>query len=300
MTFPVNEPAATPAPLDTTTGSLDSVVSQHTAFRHDIGNLLHIINALGGAAEAVGRKDLAEAIDRMNTCYSAREYEAIRPILEQFGSDLAALSDDPGTTACTVSFVLHIIGTRRMETFEPAVFEEWIKLRYYRYFREESPRKITVTSATDIPVQIDRGGLLRVAKNLINNALEGRDGKSAKNIWLLSSLIQCERDIYLELKVRDDGPGIPDDVLEHLLEPGRKSKITDGVGYPIIAGIVRELGGSLEVISRPVEGGCRRLRPGGVIDSRPDTETARGTITTVRLPIGGDLSPGKQTRVFGG
>ena len=52
--------------------------------------------------------------------------------------------------------------------------------------------------------------------------------------------------------VRDNGPGIPDDIRPHLFEPFVTSKASgSGLGLALVAKIVGDHGGLIEVDSRP-------------------------------------------------
>ena len=59
-------------------------------------------------------------------------------------------------------------------------------------------------------------------------------------------------DVPLLVVVRDNGPGIPDDIRPHLFDPFVSSKATgSGLGLALVAKIIGDHGGLIEVDSRP-------------------------------------------------
>jgi signal transduction histidine kinase len=57
--------------------------------------------------------------------------------------------------------------------------------------------------------------------------------------------------------IRDEGPGIPPDVLAHIFEPFFTTKEEGkgtGLGLPIALGIVQQHGGTIDVNSHPQKG----------------------------------------------
>jgi two-component system nitrogen regulation sensor histidine kinase GlnL len=59
-------------------------------------------------------------------------------------------------------------------------------------------------------------------------------------------------DLPLFVAVRDNGPGIPEDIRPHLFEPFVTSKSNgSGLGLALVAKIVGDHGGLIEVNSRP-------------------------------------------------
>jgi two-component system nitrogen regulation sensor histidine kinase GlnL len=113
------------------------------------------------------------------------------------------------------------------------------------------------------PVWANRDQLIQVVLNLIKNAAEAVtvEGVSHPEIILATGFQHGMRiaipgsttrlDLPLFVAVRDNGPGIPEDIRPHLFEPFVTSKSTgSGLGLSLVAKIVGDHGGLIEVDSR--------------------------------------------------
>jgi CheY-like chemotaxis protein len=85
---------------------------------------------------------------------------------------------------------------------------------------------------------------------------------------------------YLELSVKDTGPGLVPDVLEHIFEPYYTTKekgLGTGLGLSVVHGIVKQPGGLIRVRSEPGAGSCFRiflpLLPGVSVAPAPVEQT---------------------------
>jgi signal transduction histidine kinase len=114
-------------------------------------------------------------------------------------------------------------------------------------------------------IYCDAAQIEQVLLALVMNAIDAmpRGG----NLWL-SADAKPERDEFA-VEVRDDGPGIPAEILPQIFEPFSTTKEVGkgvGLGLAISQSIVERHRGRIEV----------------------ETEAGRGTTFTVTLPIGGD------------
>jgi nitrogen fixation/metabolism regulation signal transduction histidine kinase len=100
------------------------------------------------------------------------------------------------------------------------------------------------------PVAADHDELRRVIVNLAKNAVEAMEDRPG------TLTVSLERkDALLVLTMTDDGPGIPAEVLPRLFEPyfSTKTKGT-GLGLALVKRAVDDLGGTIDVTSRPGQG----------------------------------------------
>ena len=103
----------------------------------------------------------------------------------------------------------------------------------------------------------DMNSLIQVFLNLVKNAAEAKpDGqitlqtgyRHGFNIKVSGSNNKLKLPIYVHVK--DDGPGIPDSIKNHLFEPFVSSKHRgSGLGLSIVSSIIEEHGGIIEVNS---------------------------------------------------
>lgn len=118
------------------------------------------------------------------------------------------------------------------------------------------------------PAWANRDQLVQVLLNLVKNAAEAitddpdLTGRGGGEIMLTTSYQHGIRlavagsdhrlDLPLVVTVRDNGPGIPDDIRPHLFEPFVTSKPSgSGLGLALVAKIIGDHGGLIEVDSRP-------------------------------------------------
>lgn len=98
------------------------------------------------------------------------------------------------------------------------------------------------------------GKLQQVIMNLISNAKDATDEQSTREINL--SLVK-DKDHTFRFSVRDNGCGIPEDVKDKILKPFFTTKGVGkgtGMGLGLVAEIIKEMGGELEIESIEGEG----------------------------------------------
>jgi two-component system NtrC family sensor kinase len=120
------------------------------------------------------------------------------------------------------------------------------------------------------PVKADFGQLRQACVNVVMNSRDAlpRGG----HIWVETRLAPDGR--WVELVFRDDGPGIPRDLLPKIFDPffTTKEKGT-GLGLSVVYGIVERHGGTIDIRSEPGRGTEVTIRIPPVAQ---DGEKARG------------------------
>ena len=99
-----------------------------------------------------------------------------------------------------------------------------------------------------VPVVSDRNRIIQVMTNLVRNAIEAMGGGGELHVATFSGVYRAGR-AGVEFSVRDEGPGLPQNVLERLYEPKTSTKGEDhaGLGLHITARLVAELEGAIDV-----------------------------------------------------
>ncbi|MCG8567814.1 MAG: HDOD domain-containing protein [Desulfobacterales bacterium] len=130
------------------------------------------------------------------------------------------------------------------------------------------PRKIQTRLELDpdLPqVRTDPNGLKQVLINLVKNGAEaleegGEIRISTRYIAESARILIDEKQKlpgWIEICITDTGPGIPQEIMDHLFEPYNSSKApgqNKGLGLAIVHSIVKELNGRIQCQSQPGEG----------------------------------------------
>ena len=136
-----------------------------------------------------------------------------------------------------------------------------------------NPNRLVVTAPPIGATRVVRNVLEQAVLNLVINARDAMAGTGhAGSITITHGREQVPVDTglgipggsYLYVRVADDGPGMPPEVLEHALEPYFTTKATGtGIGLASVYGSVRDAGGTVTI----------------------DSVVGAGTTVTILLPL---------------
>jgi signal transduction histidine kinase len=130
-----------------------------------------------------------------------------------------------------------------------------------------------------IDVAFDQERTRRILVNLLDNAaqaLTGPDWRAPDGHAPRIAVRTEAAGPHLKVTVRDNGPGIPADVLPRIFEPLFTTKnFGIGLGLPTVRQIVELHGGAIDAESRPGEGAAFTIRlPRGPAFAAADTSQA--------------------------
>jgi len=108
-----------------------------------------------------------------------------------------------------------------------------------------------IANLSDLVIDADESKFQRVFQNIIGNAIEAFDDKGGK-----IEVTAKSKDKWVEIKISDNGPGIPEEIQEHLFDAfvthGKRSGT--GLGTAIAKSIIEAHGGEITFKSNKEEG----------------------------------------------
>jgi len=126
-------------------------------------------------------------------------------------------------------------------------------------------------------IEGDADVLKQILVNLVKNAIEALGTTGGRIEIVNRGHVNRERQLYLELVVGDNGPGLSRDVLAHLFSPVKSTKdgAHHGLGLSIVHSLVKKLGGHIA---------CRSGRSGTAFEILLPAWTGSGAGTAGTLP----------------
>jgi two-component system cell cycle sensor histidine kinase/response regulator CckA len=137
--------------------------------------------------------------------------------------------------------------------------------------------------AGTIAIEADRSLLRQVITNLVSNASDALP-EGGGTVRITSRLVSRAGVPWWQMEVSDDGSGMDAKTLARIFDPFFTTKVNHhGLGLSAVHGIVRRLGGDIEVDSQTGKGARFRVR----LPVVPGAEAKRKRSTSKQTPIPG-------------
>jgi signal transduction histidine kinase len=228
---------------------------------HEIKNPLNFVNNFS----SVSLELIDEALDEIEKLEKNEVTEDIDEILKSVKANLTKIHDH-GSRADRIvkSMLLHSRGgSGKLETVDfNAIIQEYTNLAFHGMRAGKNP--ISVDIQLDLDSSIGKVSLItedfsRVILNLCNNAFDALRERQAASSEQKEKKFDAKLVIKTELDggsvrlfIEDNGPGIPSDIIDKILQPfftTKKGTEGTGLGLSITNDIIKAHGGQLDVES---------------------------------------------------
>jgi len=243
---------------------------------HEIKNPLNFVNNFSEVSIEI----IGETLEEMEK-QEGRDETLIKDNLEDIKSNLQKVHEHGSrANGIVTSMLQHSRGGsgKKEPTDLNALIKEYVNLSFHGMRAGKNP--IDVEIVLDLDPEINEVSLIkedftRVIINLCNNAFDAMRTVTTLREASLSVRTKKQGDT-ITIEVEDNGPGIPDDIKDKILQPfftTKKGTEGTGLGLSITHDIVKAHGGELKVETKVDEG-------------NPDSfGKGKGTTFSIELPI---------------
>ncbi len=232
---------------------------------HEIRNPLNFVNNFSEVSDEL-LTELQEALEQGGDTLSAEQRDLIRSISNDLSRNLERIRTHGDRANRIVHDMLAMgRGSGEAESTDiNGLLDEYANLAYHSARAADPEFQVTIERDFDPTVgrlEVIPQDLGRVFLNIVSNACHATTAKRAvadrsDSYSPTVSLNTRRADEHVEVRIRDNGTGIPADVIDKIFNPFFTTKPTDqgtGLGLAISSDIVRQHGGDIRVNSEPGE-----------------------------------------------
>jgi len=234
---------------------------------HEIKNPLNFVKNFSEASEEL-MEELVEVLDEIPEALDEEQRELVDEICQDLTDNMGRILQH-GTRADRIVHDMLMMGRGSGERLPIEInnlLDEHARLAYHSARATDADFNLTIETDFDPDAgQIEAvpQDLGRVFLNMVGNACYATDEKrraieadNGETFFPTLSLSTRRLDDRIEVSIRDNGNGIPPEVVDKIFNPFFTTKPTDkgtGLGLALSNDIVREHGGNIRVVSEPGE-----------------------------------------------
>ncbi len=234
---------------------------------HEIRNPLNFVKNFSEASEEL-LEELHEVLNEGDNQLSDEQQSLLQEILDDLNSNFDRIRHH-GERADRIVHDMLMLGrgeAQHQDTDINNLLDEHARLAYHSVRANDSDFQLDIKQDLDPNagiLKVISQDLGRVFLNMVNNSChavdEKRRSKAAKGegietymptLWLVTR----RKEDAVEIRIKDNGNGIPDEVLGKIFDPFFTTKATDkgtGLGLAMSSDIIREHGGAIRVNTEP-------------------------------------------------
>ena len=234
---------------------------------HEIKNPLNFVKNFSEASEEL-MEELVEVLDESPGALSEEQRELVDEICQDLTDNMGRILQH-GTRADSIVHDMLMMGRgsgERQSIEINNLLDEHARLAYHSARATDADFNLTIETDFDPDagqIEVVPQDLGRVFLNMVGNACYATDEKrraieadDGVTFFPTLSLSTRRMDDRIEISIRDNGNGIPPEVVDKIFNPFFTTKPTDkgtGLGLALSNDIVREHGGNIRVVSEPGE-----------------------------------------------
>ena len=221
---------------------------------HEIKNPLNFVSNFANVSI-----ELAEEIEELMKQQDDLDIEEIRSILEELRTSLGKIKEHGKRADDIVRSMLEHSRTKEGEwrkTNLNALLKQYVDLSYHALRAEDNSFNAQMNEALDPNMQeitVVPQDICRVFLNLVTNAFQAMNEKQKKvdgDYLPELSIASRQLEDHVEFCIRDNGPGIPEELRDKIFEPFVTTKEPGkgtGLGLSLTTDILIRHGGSIQI-----------------------------------------------------